>query len=149
MGSRGYTLLPKCHEYAPSLIVVAACDGASSTGQIGNEVSRLLTNRYPGLVRMCCLSAVAAGSQIHLKIFREARAVVAVNGCPLKCASNVLRRNGIQPTYEVTVTELGVPKESTLDFDPGVVHSIAQRIAEEFLSRFGAGASRGGGEGAR
>jgi hypothetical protein len=26
---KGYTLLPECSRYAPNLIIVAACDGAS------------------------------------------------------------------------------------------------------------------------
>jgi len=136
MNEKSYTLLPSCSKYASSLIIVATCDGASSTGQIGNEVARILTKSYPELVRMCCLSAVASGSQLHLKIFRDAKAVVAINGCPLKCASNVLRKNGIEPTYEVTITELGVSKEPTLDFDSEVVHSIADKISKEFLSKF-------------
>ncbi len=140
-----YTLLPSCSKYAPDLIIVAACDGASSTGQVGNEVARILTKRYPRLVRMCCLAAVAAGSQLHIKIFRDARAVIAINGCPLQCASKVLRSRGIEPTYEVTITELGVPKASTLDFDEETAHAIAERIAEEFIKKLGEN-SRGGAE---
>ncbi|ADM27677.1 DGC domain protein [Ignisphaera aggregans DSM 17230] len=139
MSTKSYTLLPSCSKYASNLIIVATCDGASSTGQIGNEVARLLTNTYPQLVRMCCLSAVAAGSQLHLKIFRDAKTVIAINGCALKCASNVLRKNGIEPTYEVTITELGIPKEHTLEFDPETVQRIAQKISEEFVSRFRGG----------
>jgi len=130
-----YTLLPSCSKYAPDLIIVAACDGASSTGQIGNEVARILTKRYHNLVRMCCLAAVAAGSKLHVKIFRDARAVIAINGCPLQCASKVLRSKGIEPTYEVTITELGVPKASTPDFDEETAHTIAERIAEEFIEK--------------
>jgi len=139
MSEKKFTLLPHCSTYAPNLIIVAACDGASSTGQIGNEVARILTNRYPQLVRMCCLSAVGAGSQLHLKIFRDAKAVIAINGCPLKCASNVLRKNGIVPTYEVTVSELGVAKQPTLDFDQETVEAIAKKISEEFISKFSSG----------
>jgi len=136
MSEKKFTLLPHCSTYAPNLIIVATCDGASSTGQIGNEVARILTNRYPQLVRMCCLSAVGAGSQLHLKIFRDAKAVIAINGCPLKCASNVLRKNGIEPTYEVTVSELGIAKQPTLDFDQETVEAIAKKISEEFISKF-------------
>ncbi len=135
-GSKGYTLLPSCSKYAPNLIIVAACDGASSTGQIGNEVARLLTKRFPNLVRMCCLAAVAAGSETHLRIFRDAKAVIAINGCPLRCASRVLRSKGIEPDYEVTITDYGVPKASTLDFDEEEAKAIAQRIASEFLDKF-------------
>lgn len=136
MAKQNYTLLPSCSKYAPNLIIVATCDGASSVGQIGNEVARILTKKYPELVRMCCLAAVAAGSPVHIKIFKSARAVLAINGCPLKCASNVLRKQGIEPTYEVTISELGVPKASTLDFDPEIAHQIALKISEDFISKF-------------
>ena len=144
MASGSYTLLPSCSKYAPNLIIVAACDGASSTGQIGNEVARLLTKKYPRLVRMCCLAAVAAGSPLHVKIFRNARAVIAINGCPLRCASKVLESRGIKPTYEVVITELGVPKASTLYFDEETARAIAEKIADEFLKRYeeGSDASR-------
>lgn len=135
-----YTLLPHCSKYAPNLVIVATCDGASSVGQVGNEVARMLTKKYPDKVRMCCLAAVAAGSELHLRIFRDAKAVVAINGCPLRCASNILRKNGIEPYYEVTITEMGVPKVSTLDFDPEVSQKIADKIAKEVISRIESGA---------
>jgi uncharacterized metal-binding protein len=50
-----------------------------------------LTKTSPNLVRMCCLSAVAAGSKTHLDIFKNAKAVIAVNGCQLMRASNILK----------------------------------------------------------
>jgi len=93
-GSSKYQLLPHCATHAKDLIIIATCDGASSTGQIGNEVARRLTKTFPNLVRMCCLSAVAAGSKTHLDIFKNAKAVIAVNGCQLMCASNILKGEG-------------------------------------------------------
>jgi len=139
MGSgstRSYQLLPHCGKHASNLIIVAACDGASSVGQIGNEVARLLTKKYPDSVRMCCLSAVAAGSEAHLKIFREARGILAINGCQLMCASNVLRKNGIQPTYEVVVAKEGVDKLPTLDYSDDEITMIAEKIENDFLKKF-------------
>jgi len=35
-----YTLLPSCSKYASNLVIVAACDGASSTGQIGKIIAK-------------------------------------------------------------------------------------------------------------
>jgi len=84
---------------------------------------------------MCCLSAVAAGSEVHLKIFREARAILVINGCQLMCASNVLRKNGIQPTYEVVVAKEGVDKLPTLDYSDEEVSRIAEKIENGFLKK--------------
>ncbi|ACL10878.1 Putative uncharacterized protein [Desulfurococcus amylolyticus 1221n] len=134
-----YQLLPHCGTHAEKLIIVATCDGASSVGQIGNEVARRLTKTFPDKVRMCCLSAVGAGSKTHIEIFKKAAAVIAINGCQLNCASNVLRQKGIEPTYEITVAKEGPNKLPTLDFDDEDVQKIADKITKEFLTQFFAG----------
>ena len=85
---------------------------------------------------MCCLSAVGAGSKTHIDIFRKAKAVIAINGCQLACASNILRQKGIEPTYEVIVAKEGLNKLPTLDFDEEDVQKIADKITKEFLTQF-------------
>jgi len=134
--SAKYQLLPHCATHAKNLIIVAACDGASTVGQVGNEVARGLTKRFPDIGRMCCLSAVAAGSKVHLDIFRNARAVIAINGCQLMCASNILKQRGIQITYEVVIANEGVNKIPSLDFSDEEVEKIASKIVTDFLSKF-------------
>jgi len=134
--SAKYQLLPHCATHAKNLIIIAACDGASTVGQIGNEVARGLTKRFPDIARMCCLSAVAAGSKVHLDIFRNARAVIAINGCQLMCASNILKQRGIQITYEVVIANEGVNKIPSLDFSDEEVEKIASKIVTDFLSKF-------------
>ena len=135
-GSSKYQLLPHCATHAKDLIIVATCDGASSTGQIGNEVARRLTKTFPNLVRMCCLSAVAAGSKTHLDIFKNAKAVIAINGCQLMCASNILKGKGISITYEVVVAKEGINKLPSLDFSDEEVSKIADKVVNEFLSKY-------------
>jgi uncharacterized metal-binding protein len=135
-GSSKYQLLPHCATHAKDLIIIATCDGASSTGQIGNEVARRLTKTFPNLVRMCCLSAVVAGSKTHLDIFKNAKAVIAVNGCQLMCASNILKGKGISITYEVVVAKEGINKLPSLDFSDEEVSKIADKVVNEFLSKY-------------
>jgi uncharacterized metal-binding protein len=135
-GSSKYQLLPHCATHAKDLIIVATCDGASSTGQIGNEVARRLTKTFPNLVRMCCLSAVAAGSKTHLDIFKNAKAVIAINGCQLMCASNILKGKEISITYEVVVAKEGINKLPSLDFSDEEVSKIADKVVNEFLSKY-------------
>jgi uncharacterized metal-binding protein len=85
---------------------------------------------------MCCLSAVAAGSKTHVDIFKNAKAVIAINGCQLMCASRVLRDKGIQITYEIVVAKEGVDKLPSLDFTDEEVEKIANKIVNEFLAKF-------------
>ncbi|MCC6019652.1 MAG: putative zinc-binding protein [Candidatus Verstraetearchaeota archaeon] len=135
-GISKYQLLPHCATHASELIMVATCDGAASVGQVGNEVARKLTKTFPDKVRMCCLSAVAAGSKTHVDIFKKAKAVIAINGCQNMCASNVLRQKGIEPTYEVVIAKEGVNKLPSLDFSDEDVDRISDKIVKEFLSKF-------------
>jgi uncharacterized metal-binding protein len=130
-----YQLLPHCATHAKELVIVATCDGASTVGQVGNEVARKLTQTLPNLVRMCCLSAVAAGSKTHLDIFKNAKGVIAINGCQLTCASNVLRQREVNIAYEVVVAKEGVDKLPSLDFTDEEVERIADKISKEFLSK--------------
>lgn len=129
-------MLPHCATHAKNLIIIAACDGASTVGQVGNEVTRRLTKRFPDIVRMCCLSAVAAGSKVHLDIFRNARAVIVINGCQLMCASNIFKQRGIQIIYEVVIANEGVNKIPSLDFSDEEVEKIASKVVIDFLSKF-------------
>ncbi|MCC5994366.1 MAG: putative zinc-binding protein [Candidatus Aenigmarchaeota archaeon] len=131
-----YQLLPHCATHASELIIVASCDGASTVGQIGNEVARRLTKTFPDKVRMCCITAVSAGSETHLNIFKKAKAVLAINGCQLMCTSNVLKQRGIEPTYEIVVAKEGVSKLPSLDFSEEDVNKIADKIVKEFLQKF-------------
>jgi uncharacterized metal-binding protein len=134
--SSRYQLLPHCAAHAKDLIIVATCDGASSTGQIGNEVARRLTKTYPNMVRMCCLSAIGAGNKTHIDIFKNAKAVIAINGYQLMCTSKMLRDKGIQISYEVVVAKEGIDKLPSLDFSDEEVMKIADKIVKNFLSEF-------------
>jgi uncharacterized metal-binding protein len=85
---------------------------------------------------MCCLSAVAAGSKTHLDIFKNAKAVIAVNGCQLMCASNILKGKGTSITYEVVIAKEGINKLPSLDFSDEEVSKIADKVVNEFLSKY-------------
>lgn len=59
-------ILPLCYKVAEHENVAWVCDGAANVGQIGHAVGVLLTNLDKA--RMCCTTAVAAGSKPHLDI---------------------------------------------------------------------------------
>lgn len=129
-----WNLLPSCGKEAEGLDIILACDGAASVGQVGHEVAVNLTKRGNG-ARMCCLSAVAADSKVHVGIAKRARRLVVINGCSNKCASKIMEQKNIPYTYEATISELDVKKVPTLDFDRADVDRIAEKIAVEALAK--------------
>lgn len=130
MKRENWQLLPGCSEEAQNLDIILACDGAASVGQVGHEVAVKLTREAEG-ARMCCLSAVAAESKPHVNIAKKARKLIAINGCQNHCASNILKRLEIEPSYEITIAKEGVDKVPTLDFDDEDVERIAEKILKD------------------
>ncbi|MBC7263372.1 MAG: zinc-binding protein [Chloroflexi bacterium] len=125
-------LLPVCAKEAENLDIILACDGAASVGQVGHAVAVELTNSKEA-ARMCCTTAIAAESKVHVDIAKRARKLIVINGCGNRCASKVLEKLGIPYDYETVIAKEGVEKVPTLDFDEKDVHRIAQKIAKEAL----------------
>lgn len=127
-----YKILPLCAKEAENLAIILACDGAASVGQVGHQVAVELTNSHE-TARMCCITAVAAESKVHVDIARRAKKLIVINGCANRCASKVLERLNIPYGYEIVIAKEGVEKVATLDFDPADVQRIAEKIAREAL----------------
>lgn len=122
--------LPLCHKEAENLDIIFTCSGAASVGEIGHEVGVLLTNAGQN-ARLCCTTAVAAGSEMHLDIGRRARRVIVIDGCPMKCATKVIEKAGIKIDHSFTVTDFGIAKQPTLDISDEDVLKVALEIAEK------------------
>ncbi|MGC9089104.1 MAG: putative zinc-binding protein [Caldisericia bacterium] len=125
-----YQLLSHCSKEANNLDIILACDGASSVGQVGHEVAVRLTKNGNG-ARMCCVTAIGANSKSHVDIARNAKRLIAINGCASECASKILRNLGIEPDYEITIAKEGVDKLPTLDFDHEDVERITNKIIDD------------------
>ncbi|BAL80369.1 hypothetical protein CSE_02430 [Caldisericum exile AZM16c01] len=79
---------------------------------------------------MCCTAAVGAGSETHVNIGKNAKRVIVINGCSMKCASKIMEQRGIKIDYEFTISEMGVKKIPTLDFNQENVDRIAEIIGD-------------------
>ena len=134
MGKENWQLLPSCGKEAENLDIIVACDGASSVGQVGHMVAVKLTKEVES-ARMCCITAVAANSKVHVDIARKSPKLIVINGCSLKCASKVIKDKDIHPYYEITIAEEGVEKIPTLDFDEEDVERIANKIVREIKEK--------------
>ncbi|MEM3661033.1 MAG: putative zinc-binding protein [Thermoproteota archaeon] len=124
----GIRILQPCHQVAEQENMVWVCDEAANVGQIGHEIGVLLTNL--GKARMCCTTAVAAGSKPHLDIAGRAKRNIVINGCGNKCASKVLENAGRKIDYEIDISKY-LRKIPTLDIYEADVQRIVQIIIDE------------------
>ncbi len=126
--SSAVKMLEPCHRIAEHTPMIWVCSGASSTGRVAHEVGVLLTLMGKG--RMCCTSAIGAGSKMHVEIALKARRNVVINGCGNRCASKILESAGVRIDCEVDVSKY-VRKMPTLDVLEGDVKEVAERVIEE------------------
>lgn len=81
-------------------------------GQIANDAVKRLA--MGGTGKMACLAAVAAGMPGPITGANQAKFVLAVDGCPVKCARKTLEKAGIKVTLQVLITDLGLKKVDEL-----------------------------------
>ena len=120
-------ILPLCYKVAEHENVIWVCDGAANVGQIGHAVGVLLTNLDKA--RMCCTTAVAAGSKPHLEIAEKAKKNIVINGCGNRCASKVMEKAGKRIDYEIDISKY-LQKVPTLDIYQADVKKITQIVIE-------------------
>jgi len=121
-------ILPLCYKVAEHENVIWVCDGAANVGQIGHAVGVSLTNLDKA--RMCCTTAVAAGSKPHLEIAEKAMKNIVINGCGNRCASKVLEKAGKRIDYEIDISKY-LQKVPTLDIYEADVKKIAEVVMKE------------------
>ncbi len=81
-------------------------------GQIANSAAyRLVTG---GTGSMACLAAVSAGMPGPVTGAKQAKIVLVIDGCPVKCAAKTLEKGGIGSTHHVLITDLGLKKVDDL-----------------------------------
>jgi len=109
-----------------------SCSGGCNVGQIANEAGfRLATG---GTGKLACLAAVAAGMPGPITGAKQAKLVLAIDGCPVKCALKTLEKAGIRATHRVLITDLGLKKVDDLRHDQADVER-AVRLCLDALPR--------------
>jgi len=113
-------------------LMIFSCSGGCNVGQIANGAAfRLATG---GTGKMACLAAVAAGMPGPVTGAKEAKMVLAIDGCPVKCAAKTLEKAGVRPTHHVLITDLGLKKVDDLRHEPADVERAA-RLCLDALPR--------------
>lgn len=110
-------------------IVVATCIGASNTGVLAGRVATELCLESPERFDMLCLPAYAIGKDASVKKVLNADRILVVEGCPVRCASEILKRGGRTPDLAIEVSgDYGVKKSPVLRCEELDVSRIKEDI---------------------
>ncbi|MGQ9557457.1 MAG: putative zinc-binding protein [Desulfurispora sp.] len=109
-----------------SEILIFPCSGASNVGQIANQVGVELTKN--GVGRMFCLAGIGGHVESFIESARGAKRLVAIDGCPVKCAKHTLEHAGINITDYLVITEEGIKKAHNFDLNATDIQKIYDRV---------------------
>ncbi|HYJ42078.1 MAG TPA: putative zinc-binding protein [Steroidobacteraceae bacterium] len=120
------------HSAYRSLPLVYSCSGCSSAAQLANHVAVRLDRQ--GLAEMSCIAGVGGDVDSLVRTAAAGRRIIALDGCPLQCVKNCLRRHGIAPTLQYTLSELGIRKRYHADFDVSDADRVIARVRDDLAS---------------
>ncbi len=96
-------------ETRSALPLVYACSGFSSVAQLANTIAIELDRE--GQAEMSCIAGVGADVPLMIRVARSGRAIIALDGCPIRCVARCLGRHGVEPTRHHVFSDYGLDKE--------------------------------------
>ncbi|PKG31277.1 putative zinc-binding protein [Methanoregula sp.] len=95
-----------------SKVILVSCSGMCVHGQISaGAVHQVLYEKAKGTCDWICPASIQAGIDWQLDRLKNARAIIAVPGCPELCDVKSLRKAGFKP-------DKIVPAYKVCDFEP-------------------------------
>lgn len=91
--------------------LIFACSGAADVGQIADQAARKMTKEGAG--KMFCLAGVGGRISGIMKTTESASKILAIDGCELDCAKELLKQAGFTGFEHLRITDLGMQKGKT------------------------------------
>lgn len=113
--------------------LIYACSGCSNVAQLANNVAVRLDRQ--GLAEMSCIAGVGGGIKSLVNKAREARTVIAIDGCPLACAKACLANAGVVPTHYVLLSQWHFRKRYGEDCSEQDVRWVTEQVARDFCQQ--------------
>lgn len=111
------------------LPLVYSCSGASSAAQMANHIAVKLDRLK--VAEMSCIAGVGGDVKPLVRTAKSGRRIIALDGCPLHCAAQILKRHGLQADQHYDLSKMGVKKKQHEDFDPQEAAQALRRIQDD------------------
>lgn len=106
---------------------VYACGGASNVGVISFDLTKALhlSNRY----EMGCSTCIGAGDcGCGGTVTSDGKKDLMIDGCKVGCLKKMFEKKGITNFNHVIVTQLGVKKEGTFEYDASIIGTLMEKL---------------------
>ncbi len=88
--------------------LVYSCSGCSSAAQLANTLAIKL--HRDGEAQMSCIAGVGGDVPNFVHQATSGRPILGLDGCPLACVRNCLKRHGVEPDHHIQLQDHGVEK---------------------------------------
>lgn len=89
-------------------VAIFPCAGAANVGQLSNRVAIELEKQ--GIGNLMCTAGIGARAPGLMKSAEASDRIIAIDGCPVSCASKTLELAGFKADRQIIISELGIKK---------------------------------------
>ncbi len=108
-------------------VAIFPCVGASNVGQLSNKISIELEKQDIG--NLMCTAGIGARAPGLMKSAEASDRIIAIDGCPVNCASKTLELAGFKVDRHIVISELGIKKTKDKDLkDDEVVEALEKTL---------------------
>lgn len=108
------------------LPLVYSCSGCSTAAQMANDLAIALDRQE--IAEMSCIAGVGGDVKPLVVTAKSGRAIIAIDGCPLKCVEHCLARHAIAPDKHFVLSIYGVKKALHGKYDESEAEEILTDI---------------------
>ncbi|HPA69698.1 MAG TPA: putative zinc-binding protein [Bacteroidales bacterium] len=106
--------------------MILACSGGSNVGQLSNQAAVELTKE--GFGSMYCLAGIGGAISGFVQSAKDVDEMVVIDGCPIGCAREVLKQQGVTERNYLVVTDLGFVKAKKLYLNPKDIQKVKDEV---------------------
>ena len=111
-----------------SNVMILACSGGSSVGQLSNQAAVELTQE--GFGKMFCLAGIGGQLSGFVQSAKDVPGMVVIDGCDLGCAKKTLELAGVHLRGHVILTDLGIEKNKVLNLKRSEIDQVKSAVRQ-------------------
>ena len=109
-------------------MAIFPCVGAANVGQLSNRIAIELEKQ--GIGNLMCTAGIGARAPGLMKSAEASDRIIAINGCPVNCASKTLELAGFNVDRHIVISELGIKKSKEKDLKDQEVADTLGKVLE-------------------
>ena len=109
-------------------VAIFPCVGAANVGQLSNRIAIELEKQ--GIGNLMCTAGIGARAPGLMKSAEASDRIIAINGCPVNCASKTLELAGFKADRQIVISELGIRKSKERDLKDEEVADVLGKVME-------------------